>query len=174
MELAKIVKTGDWLFVSGNSLISKLIKKATAGNVNHVGIVSEGTKIFETDLAWGKAEYHDIAKYNDRKVIVIRPVFSKNPQIVDQLCKKYEGTPYSIWDIVVNATLSWMKDAWRKHLMTITGNKKFMICSELTGRVTYEATGYKALKDFEGMTPQDLLVMARMRPTDFRVIYEAP
>lgn len=172
MKLDKNIRTGDWILVSGTSTISKLIKKATIGKVNHAAMVYDDRQVFETDGSWGKAEFHPLAKFEDKKIIVIRPRFLTDFNKVQDLCKLYEGTPYSYWDIVMNGLTGWLKDELRERLLSVTGNKKFMICSELVARITYETTQYKNLTYFEGLTPQDLLDLALRNYHDFDVVLD--
>lgn len=162
MKLHDIVKTGDLLFVNGNSLVSRIIKKITTGEVNHVGVVYDKDTIFETGLSWGKAEKHKLDKYDNKKIIVVRMRKLEDREKIQELCDKYSGTPYSIIDIITNIIFSPFNDTIREKFVKTLGTKKFMICSEMSAKILYETTGYKPFKDYEGLTPQDILTKVRL------------
>ena len=162
MKLKDIVKTGDLLFVNGNGLISRLIKKITVGEVNHLGVVYDKETIFETDLSWGKAEFHNLEKYDNKKIILVRMRKLEDRASIRKLCEKYNGTPYSIVDIATNLLFAPLKDQLREKLVEIFGTKKFMICSEMSAKILYEASGYKPFSKYEGLNPQDLLTLIRL------------
>lgn len=161
MKLSEVVKTGDMLFVNGNSIISRIIKKVTFGEVNHVGIVYDKETIFETDLSWGKAEFHKLDRYDNKKVIIVRMRKLEDRVSIKELCEKYNGTPYSIVDIATNLLFSGLKDQIREKFVRTLGTKKFMICSEMSAKILYEASGYKPFAKYEGLTPQDILQIVR-------------
>lgn len=169
-NLAKIVQPGDLLFVRAENFVSKAIQKITFGTVNHVGVVYDSKQIFETDIAWGKASLRDLAKY-DKAITLIMRCKDINPNRVKALCIKYDGTPYSWWDIWNNFALALLKDEVRKKLLEILGTKKYAICSELSARIIYEATSLGVLKNFEGLTPQDLLSITLSSP-DFQLVQD--
>lgn len=153
-----MLKPGDIVFISGNSLVSKLVKQLTFGKVSHVGIMYDASTIFETDGRWGKAEFHPIDKYNGNKVEIYRYIDLTNNQmkLVQAMCKEYEGTPYSYWDIVVKGSLFWLHPGLRNKISAFLGNKRFMICNELVMTILYRVTGFKLFKYSEGSNPSDL------------------
>jgi len=166
-----IPQTGDWILPCGKGGISDIIKKVTFGKVNHAAIVFDRNTTFETDGAWWRAKFMDVKRFEGREVYIVRPLFYTPESLdkVQELCKKYEGTPYSYVDIGTNLLFFWLKDQIRAKIVRLMSNKKFMICSELVARITYEATKEKKLRDFEGMTPQMLLELALNNPNLFIV-----
>lgn len=165
------MQTGDWILPSGNSGISSIIKKLTFGQVNHAAMVVDQDRTFETDGAWFKAKYMPLKRFEGREVFIVRPTFYTPDSLIElvYLCEKYNGAPYSYIDIGVNAAFFWLKDQIRVKLVKALSRKRFMICSELVARITYEVTGEKKLKDYEGMTPQMLLELAYNHPALFTV-----
>lgn len=174
MNLKGFVKPGDLLFDSGNGLMSRLIKKFTFGVTNHVGIIYDESTIFETDGKYKKAQFHPLDKYTDRSVLIIRLKELEDYSKIKELCTQYNGTPYSYWDIVTNALFSPLKDEVREWLVEKVGTKKFMICSELSSRILYEATNLTELSEYEGLTPQDLLKICLFHPTQWEIVYQSP
>lgn len=162
MKLSDVVKTGDLLLVNGNSIVSRIIKKITTGEVNHIGVIYDKDTIFETDISWGKAEFHKLEKYDNKKVIILRMRKLEDRVSVQELCEKYNGTPYSIIDIATNLLLSPFNDSIRQKFVRTVGTKKFMICSEMSAKILYEASGYKPFAKYEGLTPQDILTKIRL------------
>lgn len=174
MILSDVVKTGDLLFVSGNSWISKAIKRLTSGRTSHVGVIYDTGTIFETDIRWGKAEFHNINKYDNEIVCIIRCLDPIDIGFLKQICRSTEGRAYSWLDIATNAIMSPLNDAIRKKMVGFIGNKKHEICSELAGRILYECTQIKELAQYEGLTPQDLLAICLMDQRRWKVIYQHP
>lgn len=176
MKLSEIVKTGDLLFVKGDGFISKIIRKVTSGETNHVGVVYDKDTIFETDLSWGKAEMHPISKYDDKKVYIVRlnqfTVHGNDAEEVKRLCEKYNNTPYSVVDIITNLLLSPFNEKIRTKVVSLVGTKKYAICSELSARIIYEAANYGPFFDYEGLEPQDLLTQTRLFSKDWSVILD--
>ena len=171
-SLSTIVQTGDLLFASGDSIISTLIKKFTFGETNHVGLVYDRHNIFETDIKWGKAQLHPIDRYNDKKVLIVRPMFLEDHRAVQKLCEKYDKTPYSYIDIVTNAIFAPLHDELRKRMVRLIGTKKFAICSELTAKIIHEASGYQPFSKYEGLTPQDILMITRLGSDHWKVLVD--
>lgn len=166
-------RTGDWVFFKGNSFISKIILKLTFGKVNHVGIAYDQDTLFETDLKYKHAVFHNLhERIAGKEIIVIRPKYVKEGQIphIKAKCNKYAGVPYSIADVAYNALLGWLKDEIRARVVEKLSNKRFMKCDELVARVTYEVTKHKSIKHFEGYTPQRLLEIALNNPMDYLVV----
>lgn len=172
LNLENVVQTGDLLFVHGSNWVSKAIQKITFGTVNHVGIVYDQSRMFETDLAWGKASLRELQKYNKVPIILIR-CKNVNQEQIKALCKKYDATPYSFLDILNNIIFSLLKNELRVRILQVLGTKKFAICSELSARILYEITGIKELSKYEGLTPQDLLVITRSLPNYFEVVLDS-
>lgn len=163
-------KTGDWILPLGTTWMAKIIKKLTFGKVNHAAMVVDPDTVFETDGAWFKAKFNSLSKrFDDKEYYLVRPLFLRDNSLIQPLCKKYDGSLYSYWDIGVQAVFSWLHPKIRERIAGFLGNGKFMICSELTARITFEATGYKQLADWQGLTPEDLLEMAFTNPNDFQV-----
>lgn len=173
MDLSNVVRTGDLIFVSGDTIVSKIIKKLTYGIVNHVGIVYNNEKVFETDLSWGKAQLRDLARYNEGNVIIVRYNKAMDFDLIKQLCEKYDATPYSWLDIASNAILSPLREELRAKWIAKIGTKKFAICSELSAKILYEATGNAALSLYEGLTPQSLLEITQKQCQKWTVVYDS-
>ena len=174
MNLKGIVKPGDLLFDSGTGFISKAIKRFTFGVTNHVGLIYDSDTIFETDVKWKKASLHPLERYNKRSILVMRLKELEDYSKIQELCTQYNGTPYSYWDILTNALFSPLKDEIREWLVERIGTKKFMICSELSARILFEATNLTELSDYEGLTPQDLLKICLFHPTQWEIVYQSP
>lgn len=164
MKKVKIV------FFSGTGFVSKSIMKLTDSEVSHVGI-QLGEWIFETHI--GKnAAYVPFRKYKDSKTISFEILPKKHNfyDIISELCDKHQFAPYSPWDIFTQASTSWLAPKIRKGLVSFLGGKKFMICSELTARILYEADQFQfaEFEEFEGLTPADLLMTCRLHAHDFK------
>lgn len=147
------LQTGDWLFLKGHGLI----EKATFSKIRHVGIVFDETSIFETDLKTN-ARINPLRKYLDKPIDIARPKNLTPRQAFDikLACAKYKGAPYSYLDIGLNTLFIPLHPWLRKKLIVKLGNKKYMICSELVARISYEVLLIAYLKDFEGFQPVDL------------------
>lgn len=172
MKLQELVQPADLIFVHGTNWISKIIQKVTDSDINHVGIIYNDRQVFETDLKWGKASFRDLNKYNNVQVIVLRPTYICTQSYIQQLCEKYNKTPYSFLDILTNFLLSPFDEHFRKKVVALIGTKKYAICSELTTRIFYEASRLEYLKGYEGYTPQDLLTTCLDHPEHFQVVLD--
>lgn len=170
MKLQNIVEPADLIFVQGSGWISNMIQKTTFSNFSHVGIIASKDKVFETDIKWGKASFRDLDKYNQSKVVIVRSNDICKPEEILDLCKKYDKTPYSFWDILTNFFLAPFKDEIRKKIVALIGTKKYAICSELTARIFYEASGMYYLRGYEGYTPQDLFTICQTHSESFQVV----
>lgn len=172
--LNKLLKTGDLVFVQGDSWVSKAIRKITSGTTNHVGLVYDSETIFETDLSWGKAQLHPLARYEHSRIYVVRlkslSLYSKQMSEIKTLCQKYDATPYSFLDIMTNFIFSPFNDKIRENVVSKLGTRKFAICSELSARILFEATKYQPFKKYEGLTPQDLLTKTQLFHRDWEVV----
>ena len=169
-ELRNSVRTGDWILpLDTKTFIGKWIKRLTFGKTNHIAIVYDIQSVFETDISYLKAKFHPLEGYANRHILLIRPRFLADFRLLQTLCKKYEGSPYSCWDIVTNAILTPFAPQIKTKLVELFGSKRFMICSELVSRIVYETTSYKLLADYEGMTPEGLRELAYLHPTDFEI-----
>jgi len=174
-SLHQIVQTGDLIFKASDSIIGKIIRKITFSKVNHVGIVFSPTKIFETDLKYGRAIMNDIFQWQGDRVIIIRPLFytPESPGMVQTLCELYKGTPYSVWDVLCNGALFWLKDEIRSSLLSFLSTKGFMHCDEMSARIVYESTGHKSLKYWEGFTPGMLLEICLKHRMDYEIVFSS-
>jgi hypothetical protein len=164
------LQTGDWILPHGaNSGIARLIRKFTFGKVNHATIVYDSATQLETDGSWFKAKFTPIAKYDNKEVYIVRPLFLTDPDAVKHLCEKYVGTIYDYIQIGVQGLCSFLAPQIQQKIVSFVTGDKFMICSELVARITFEATGQKLLRDFQGMTPEMLLEVAYNNPDLFTV-----
>ena len=172
MNLVDIVEPGDLIFPSGDATISKLIKKATFSPVNHVALVYDKEKTFETDGAWGKAMFRNLSTYEGKKLAVARllGVSSEQKEEIQRLCKKYENSPYSYWDVILNGMIFWLDEHFRNSIVDSLGTKKYMKCDELSARIIFEGTGYSAFKDFSSFTPGELYSIVR-NWKDWEIVY---
>lgn len=172
-KLSKFVLTGDIVAVSGDSFISKAIQKFTFSKINHLALVFNKEYSFETDLKWMKAGFHNLSRFDGKKILVIRPTFltiDMRLKVFD-LCQLYADTPYSLYDCITNALTFWLKDELRVKLLDFLGNKKFMKCDELVARIIYEVSGHETLKDWEGGNPDYWVDIALQHPNDYQIIY---
>ena len=172
-NLSKIVQTGDWIFLTGGSAwYSKWIRKFTFSKANHVAIVYDETRIFETDLQYGAATFHLLKALQDKKIAIVRPKFYKPDDYIKvrNLCRTYEGRPYSVWDVTTNAVFFWLKSELRAKLISALSNTFFMKCDELVARITWEVTKHKTIKAWEGYTPGRLLEIAYFNPADYEIV----
>jgi len=161
--------TGDTLFLLGDGLIEKW----TFSKYRHVGIVCEKDgemMVFETDLWLGKAAFHPLSKYKNKRVVLYE-TFGLDPDKVKALCRKYEKAPYSLLDITTNFLTGFLHPAIRRPIVGAVGNKKYMICSELSQRILYEATGLECLKDWESAEPVDLATTMQLNHKHFGIKY---
>jgi hypothetical protein len=172
MKLQDIVQPADILFLSGDNWISRSIQKVTFSDFSHVGIIYDKDTMFETDIKWGKASLRDIEKYNDNKVIIMRPVGICQAEYIQKLCIKYNNTPYSFVDILTNFFLSPFNNTIRRKVVSWIGTKRFAICSELTARIYFEASKLAYLGGYEGYTPQDLFEICINHPEHFQVVLD--
>ena len=172
-KLSGIVQTGDWLFIRGDGILSNLIRKFTFSRINHCALIYDNQYLFETDLDYHHSQFTPITEYEDHKVILVRPLFcgATGQDAVQRLCWKYKGYPYSIWDVISNGALFWLKDEIRIKALKLLSTKRFMKCDEQMVRVTYEATENKLVRDFEGGTPDYWLDVALQHPAEFKFIY---
>ena len=172
MKLSDIVEPGDLIFPSGDATISKLIKKATFSPVNHVAIVYDKTKTFETDGAWGKAMFRDLSNYEGKKIAIGRllGVSKEQKEEIQDLCKLYENSPYSYWDVILNGMIFWLDENLRNSLANKLGTKKYMKCDELGARIIFEGTGYSPFEKYSSFTPGELYrIVANWK--DWQIVY---
>jgi len=167
----KGVMTGDILYVSGKGIVSSVIKFFTGGPVSHVGVIYDTRLVFETDGAWMKAQLYPLTKYNAAKVYVrrLKSMTGAQKGCVQELCEKYNNTPYSYWDIILNAVGIVLPKKKRKKFVSVLGTKAFAKCDEMTRRIIYEATGYPPFENFEDSTPSDMFIDGEYSG-DFQVI----
>lgn len=169
MELAKLTKPGDILLLFPNSQIGRLIVKATFGKVNHAAIVVNETTLFETDGDMGKAKFMPISKYDNRHLLIMRCSYLNNKEAdLLKLCQRYNGTPYSYWDIITNGLFCWLRPQLREKVIAFLGTKRFMVCSELVARIVYQLTWRKEWADYEGMVPEDIRLLGRDDPINVK------
>jgi len=179
MKLADFAQPGDWLlfFPKKGSFMGTLITKATFGKVNHAAFYIGEGKIFETDGDFLKAKYTNSSDYDGKHILVIevRGLEGKQAELKAE-CDKYNEAPYSYWDLITNGLFFWLAAPIRKKVVGFCGTKKFMLCSELVSRITYEITKRKELDDFEGLTPEDLRDIAMEYPEEYnlRIDYNPP
>lgn len=165
MSLKDEVKAGDILLICPKNWFGRLITRFTFGTVNHAAIVYDAKNLFETDGNMFVAKFGDIDKYDGRKIVIVRAEYMRDKiQKMKELCQKYNGSPYSYWDIATNAIFFFLARQIRSKVVGLFGDKKFMVCSELVARIVYEATGNKLWKDFEGITPEDIRDIALENP----------
>lgn len=170
MKLADYAKPGDWLlfYPKKTNILGKIITRLTFGKVSHAAIYFGDGKIFETDGDLFKAGYADAEQYDGRHIAIIRVKGLRGKPMMEA-CEKYKDSPYSYWDIATNGLFFWLAAPLRKNVVQFLGTKKFMICSELVARITYEITGRKELHDYEGLTPEDLLGISKMYPEEYQL-----
>lgn len=153
-------QTGDIGFQVGEGLFSTLIKKITGGPFSHVFLVADEKRVFETDLAFRMAQYHDASKYDtSRRVVIARPKFltEAHKGRIREICDEYDRkVKYSVWDCITNAIAAPFPENAKKKITASLGNKKFMKCDELTMNVIYNATKYAPFKKFESYEPNSL------------------
>lgn len=170
MKISDYAQPGDWLlfFPKKGAFMGNLITKVTFGKVNHAALYVGDGKIFETDGDFLKAKYTNSADYDGKHILIIRVagLEGKQSELIAE-CDKYNGSPYSYWDLITNGAFFWLAAPIRKKVVGFLGTKKFMLCSELVSRITYDITKRKELNDFEGMTPEDLRDIALQYPEEY-------
>jgi len=174
--LKNFVDTGDMIFVCSAVWYAKIIRKITAGQVNHVQIVVDKERIFETSTKKFKADYEALPEATKKGMIIVRPTFlaPEQKEQLKLLCEKYKGIPYSLWDVALNFTFGWLKDELKKRVISLLGTKKFMKCDELVSRLLYEVSMKKELRWFEGYDPSYLLKICLTHPESYHVLYWNP
>jgi hypothetical protein len=185
MNIRDHINSGDWILVfpKKGQWLGQAINTLTFGKVSHAVLVVDKDTLFETDGDIGKAIFTKPEKYEARHLAIVSPVHMKDryDQILAE-CKKLEGSPYSYWDIFTNASFFWLAAPIRKKVVSFFGSKRFMVCSELVARITYEATESSVFYDsraelmnYEGLTPEDLRDMAFEYPEEYKVFeYNKP
>lgn len=172
MKLRDAVEPGDILLIypKPKQMLGKLITGATFGKVSHACIVVDRDTVFETDGDMFKAQYQPLSKYAGRHVIVIAPQSLKDREHdIKVRCEAYKGSPYSYWDIATNGLFFWLAAPLRKKVVGFLGNKSFMLCSELTARIAYDVGKHKSLREYEGLTPEDLRDIAYEFPDEYSI-----
>lgn len=155
-------RTGDWIFVNGKEWVSKAIRAVTFSKVSHVGIMESEEVVFETDIKWGRAKLNPVVKYKDKSVLVYRPDYEAAQLAkIPALCAERKDRLYSALDIITNFVFAPLHPAIRGKIVSCVGNKRFQICSEQVCDITYCATGWEGLEDFESFTPDDALRYAQ-------------
>lgn len=170
MKLRDIIQSGDWILVypKPGQLLGKIIKKFTFGQVSHVALVVNKDTLFETDGDMFTAKFTSIEKYSGRHVIIVAPKSLKGKeQELTIRCEAYRGAPYSYWDIVTNMAFFWLAAPLRRKLIALLGTKKFMLCSELVARITYDIGRHESLRTYEGISPEDLRDIALENPEEY-------
>lgn len=155
----KSATTGDVLFVCGKGIISEGIKLVTQSQVSHVGLIYNSQLIFETH-AKQNARLNPIKKhYEGKKIEIYRPPLDEKEKVkLIEICHKYNGSRYSMFDIGTNFAFFWLRSPARRKVVSFLGRKSWMICSEITARILYEVNPEKFsyLAGFEGLRPDDL------------------
>ena len=158
-----MLNTGDLLFHSGTSWISRLIRWVTGGRMSHVGLIYSPDKVFETNFTWVTAKVRPLSGYKGKKITclrlktIVRPTRDK----IVKLCDKYNGFPYSYWDCAANFIGAPLPEKMRKKFVAAVGNKRFAKCDEISMRILWEATGYAPFKQYESHTPNSLYKMCK-------------
>jgi hypothetical protein len=164
------------LFICSPVWYAKIIRKITAGSVNHVAIVVDKEQIFETSTKTFKAGYQPLPSVTKKGMILVRPTFltQDHKAQLKVLCEKYKGIPYSLWDVALNLGFGWLKDELKTKVISVLGTKRFMKCDELVARLLYEVSLKKELRWFEGYDPSYLLKICLTHPESFTVLYWNP
>lgn len=170
MKLQDVVQPGDIVLVypKEGQWLGKMIRKFTFGEVTHAFIVVDKKTIFETDGDMLTAKYQPIDKYAGRHLVIIASKSLMNREHdIKVACEKYNGSPYSYWDIATNAVFSLLAAPIRKKVVSFLSTTKFMLCSELVARIAYEVGKRKEMRDYEGMNPEDLRATALLYPEEY-------
>ena len=156
---------GDIIFALGKGLIEAV----TFSNVRHVAIVYDKYTVFETDIWKRRAGFTSLMNYYDKDAELWRAddVYETK---VQELCNKYDKTPYSYLDILTNLLTAPLHPKIRRKITAFIGNKYFMVCSELSGKILYEATKNPFLRDYESLQPIDLYRIFLHHPDLFKKI----
>lgn len=166
-------KVGDIILKTNSTgQMSWLIRKFTFSNITHAAIVNSPNTLLEMDWKL-KAQVNPLTVYNPKDLIVYRPKLDMGEVLkLEELCKKYDGSPYSIWDIITNAATFALAPKIRKDIVMFLGNKKHMVCSELVARIVYETNmkKFECLKQFEAIRPDDLRTICQQNPEIFREV----
>lgn len=173
MKLSDYIHPGNWLlfFPKKKSFMGNLITKLTFGKVSHAAICVDKDTVFETDGDFFKAKYTPSSKYDGKHILVIevRGLGGKN---IKKECDKFLNAPYSYWDLATNAVFFWLASPIRKKAVELLSTKRFMICSELISRITYNLTGRKELRNYEGITPEDMREIALSYPEEYKFVHD--
>jgi len=161
----KDAKTGDVIFLLGNGII----EACTFSNVRHVALVYDQYTVFETDIWKRRAGFTSLMNYHDKTAELWR-ANSVDEQKIKSLCEKYDKSPYSMWDILTNLVTAPLHPVLRRKITSFFGNDYFMICSEITGRILYEATKIPFLMDYKSLQPIDLYRIFLHHPDIFKKI----
>lgn len=170
MRLQDVAHPGDIVLVypKEGQWLGKMIRKFTFGVVTHAFIVVDKKTIFETDGNMLTAKFQPIEKYAGRHLVIIASKSLMNREHdIKVACNKYNGSPYSYWDIATNAVFSFLAAPLRKKVVGFLGTKKFMLCSELVARIAYEVGHREEMRDYEGLNPEDLRDIALMYPDEY-------
>ena len=171
--LKDIVKPGDWLvyFPTKKDWLDKIILGATFSKTNHASMIKDSETVFETDGDLFKARFTPISEAEQKHVLIIRPKELQGKTLeVYAAMKKYKGAPYGYWDIAMHGLFFWLAAPIRKKVVSALGAKHFMVCSELVARITYDVTGREELEDYEGITPADLITIAKEYPEAYEIV----
>jgi hypothetical protein len=174
VKLSKQVKVGDILLPKADTPFRKLLAKFQHGDVHHACIVYDNETVFETDTQYAKSRFTPIEEYEKRQLYIVRAHYLEGwacRNEIKERCRKYEGKPYSYWDILTNMIFSPFARNIRSNVIGFLGTKYCMICSELVARIWFEVSFNKIWRHYEGMTPMDIKEIAMLNPADHIVYY---
>jgi len=166
MKLADAIAPGDWLlfYPKPNQWLGRVIKTLTFSKVSHAALCVGPEELFQIDGA--KTEYVPSSKYDNRHIAIIRVRGLQGKDLKPE-CDKYRDAFYSYWDIATNAIFFWLAAPIRRKAVGYLGTKRFMVCSELVSRITFCLTGREELRDYGGLTPEDLREIAKEYPDEY-------
>lgn len=176
MKLRDMVEPGDWViyYPHKNDLLDKLITGVSFGPVNHAALVYDKDTIFETDGDMYKAGFTPMADAEGRHVLIFRPTCMEHKlDEFQDVCKRYVGAPYDYLCLLIQAPLCFLRPEIREKWVKFLTFKRFMVCSELVARVTYEVCPQcTELADWEGMNPEDLRRLCIMFSSKYQFVGE--
>jgi hypothetical protein len=130
--------------------------------------------VFETDGDMYKAGMTPMADLEGRHVLVFRPRCMENKlDEFQEICKQYVDAPYDYPCLAIQGALFFLRPEIREKWVKFLTFKKFMVCSELMARVTYElCPAYEELRDWEGLNPEDCRRLAILLTAHYQFVAE--
>jgi len=135
--------------------------------LTHVRLVASKTRLFE--FTTPVATFTDITAMRDKYIVVCRPQFELDPEVMLSMCRIMDGSPYDYFELGAFLLREYGKVG--EALADLLDREKRWVCSSGVGKILHMSSHQRFMDDWETYAPAKY--PEKNVPFKFRIISKA-